>query len=143
MPIISLFIKALRACLVSSRLKTLGLHSFIFLFSHHLRSISIFSLCTSGFLSLHAPQKTPTIEQFFNKGRLVASLAIVPDAKPIINNLNAKVRKSSLTRWRNGYSIKTNRYRLTQWGSNGELGYELYDNKSDKNELINLPEQLF
>ena len=36
--------------------------------------------------------------------------------KPIINNLNAKVRKSSLTRWRNGYSIKTNRYRLTQWG---------------------------
>ena len=41
--------------------------------------------------------------------------------KPIINNLNAKVRKSSLTRWRNGYSIKTKRYRLTQWGSNGEL----------------------
>ena len=58
--------------------------------------------------------------------------------KPIMNNLNAKVRKSSLTRWRNGYSIKTNRYRLTQWGSNGELGYELYDHKCDKNELINL-----
>ena len=58
--------------------------------------------------------------------------------KPIMNNLNTSVRKSSLTRWRNGYSIKTNRYRLTQWGSNGELGYELYDHKNDKNELINL-----
>ena len=26
------------------------------------------------------------------------------------------------------------RYRLTQWGSNGELGYEAFDHKSDKNE---------
>ena len=58
--------------------------------------------------------------------------------RPIMNNLKTSVRKSSLTRWRNGYSIKTNRYRLTQWGSNGELGYELYDHKNDKNELINL-----
>jgi len=39
---------------------------------------------------------------------------------------------------RNGYSIKTKRYRLTKWGSNGELGYELYDHKNDKKELINL-----
>ena len=58
--------------------------------------------------------------------------------KPIMNNINTSVRKSSLTRWRNGYSIKTKRYRLTQWGSNGELGYELYDHKNDKNELVNL-----
>ncbi len=58
--------------------------------------------------------------------------------KPIMNNTNTSVRKSSLTRWRNGYSIKTKRYRLTKWGSNGELGYELYDHKNDKNELVNL-----
>ena len=57
---------------------------------------------------------------------------------PIIKNVNASVRGSSLTRWKNGYSIKTKRYRLTKWGSNGELGYELYDHKNDKNELINL-----
>ena len=55
-----------------------------------------------------------------------------------MNNINTSVRKSSLTRWRNGYSIKTKRYRLTQWGINGELGYELYDHKNDKNELVNL-----
>ena len=57
---------------------------------------------------------------------------------PLMKNVNALVRKSALTRWRNGYSIKTKRYRLTKWGSNGEFGYELYDHKNDKNELINL-----
>ena len=58
--------------------------------------------------------------------------------EPIIKNVNTSVRGSALTRWRNGYSIKTKRYRLTKWGSNGELGYELYDHQNDKNELINL-----
>lgn len=58
--------------------------------------------------------------------------------EPIMKNVNASVRGSALTRWRKGYSIKTNRYRLTKWGSNGELGYELYDHKNDKNELVNL-----
>ena len=57
---------------------------------------------------------------------------------PLINNKNASVRESALTRWRKGYSIKTKRYRLTKWGINGELGYELYDHDHDKNELINL-----
>ena len=58
--------------------------------------------------------------------------------KPIMKNVNSSVRGSALTRWRNGYSIKTKRYRLTKWGGNGELGYELYDHKNDKEELINL-----
>ena len=58
--------------------------------------------------------------------------------QPIMKNVNASVRESALTRWRKGYSIKTKRYRLTKWGKNGELGYELYDHKNDKNELINL-----
>ena len=34
--------------------------------------------------------------------------------KPIMKNVNASVRGSALTRWRNGYSIKTKRYRLTK-----------------------------
>ena len=50
---------------------------------------------------------------------------------PIMKNVNTSVRGSALTRWRNGYSIKTKRYRLTKWGVNGELGYELYDHKYD------------
>ena len=58
--------------------------------------------------------------------------------EPLMKNLKASVRGSALTRWRKGYSIKTKRFRLTKWGSNGELGYELYDHKNDKKELINL-----
>ena len=61
---------------------------------------------------------------------------------PLMKNTNASVRKSALTRWRNGYTIKTKRYRLTKWGVNGELGYELYDHKNDKKELINLASNL-
>ncbi len=58
--------------------------------------------------------------------------------KPIIDNQTSDIRESALTRWRNGYSIKTKRYRLTSWGENGELGFELYDHQRDKQELINL-----
>ena len=65
---------------------------------------------------------------------------------PIFNDTNFKIRNSALTRLNvmngggNGYSIKSNRYRLTKWGEKGELGYELYDHKNDKEELINLVE---
>jgi iduronate 2-sulfatase len=57
---------------------------------------------------------------------------------PIFKNNSASIRNSALTKWRNGYSIKTERYRITKWGENGELGYELYDHNNDKEELINL-----
>ena len=58
--------------------------------------------------------------------------------KPIFENKNVKIRNSALTKWRNGYSIKTENHRLTKWGENGDLGYELYDHSVDKDELINL-----
>ena len=35
--------------------------------------------------------------------------------EPLMKNVHASVRGSALTRWRNGYSIKTKRYRLTKW----------------------------
>ena len=41
--------------------------------------------------------------------------------EPIIKNVHASVRGSALTRWRNGYSIKTKRYRLTKWGKMANL----------------------
>lgn len=58
--------------------------------------------------------------------------------KPILENKDFSIRGSSFTKWRNGYSIKTKRYRITKWGKNGQLGYELYDHKYDNNELNNL-----
>ena len=57
---------------------------------------------------------------------------------PVFEDSNFKIRNSALTRWKNGYSIKSEKYRLTKWGENGELGYELYDHTNDKEELINL-----
>ena len=58
--------------------------------------------------------------------------------KPIIDNEIESVRSSALTRWKNGYSIKTKRYRFTEWKFDGKLGHELYDHKYDKEELDNL-----
>ena len=40
-----------------------------------------------------------------------------------------------------GYSIKTKRFRLTQWEFNGETSYELYDHKYDSAELNNISNQ--
>ena len=69
---------------------------------------------------------------------------------PLLKDSNARVRKSALTELGvtmsngvkvTGYSIKTERYRLTQWGVNGVLGTELYDHKDDKNELNNLVDE--
>ena len=55
---------------------------------------------------------------------------------PLLKDSSAVVRKSALTELGvslsqgskvQGYSIKTDRFRLTQWGRNGVLGFELYD----------------
>ena len=78
-------------------------------------------------------KKTPS----FVSGKSFASL---------LKDSSKGVRKSALTeliigpkdKMVQGYSIKTNRYRLTQWGENGVHGYELYDHNFDKPELNNL-----
>ena len=57
---------------------------------------------------------------------------------PIFSNTSKKVRRGALTKWKDGYSLKTEKYRITKWGIDGELGYELYDHLIDKNELTNL-----
>ena len=63
-----------------------------------------------------------------------------------MNSSDQPVRESSLTELQvnrnnikaQGYSIKTKRYRLTQWQYSGNLSYELYDHKFDAQELNNL-----
>jgi len=47
-------------------------------------------------------------------------------------------RKSALTQYENGYSIRTHRYRYTEWGEQGSDGKELYDHQHDPAELHNL-----
>lgn len=58
--------------------------------------------------------------------------------KPIFENNNIKIRNSALTKWRNGYSIKTENFRITKWNKSDEFEYELYDHSNDKEELRNL-----
>ena len=36
-----------------------------------------------------------------------------------------------------GYSIRTNRWRYTEWGEDGKLGAELYDHWNDPKEYVN------
>ena len=57
---------------------------------------------------------------------------------PLFIKKGNTVRKSALTKWKNGYSMKTKRYRITKWKEDDKFSYELYDHKYDKKELNNL-----
>jgi arylsulfatase A-like enzyme len=69
---------------------------------------------------------------------VVPSHVVGKSLVPVILNEEESIRESALTRWRDGYSMKTLRYRITKWGKEGQLGYELYDHFHDQEELINL-----
>lgn len=47
-------------------------------------------------------------------------------------------RVSAITQYANGYSLRTERYRYSEWGDAGELGRELYDHETDAAEMVNL-----
>lgn len=56
---------------------------------------------------------------------------------PMLKDPRATPRDSALTQYGNGYSIRTPRYRYTEWGPDGAEGTELYDRASDRLELVN------
>ena len=47
-------------------------------------------------------------------------------------------RTAALTQYANGYSLRTARYRYSEWGEDGMLGSELYDHQTDPAEMVNL-----
>ncbi len=49
-------------------------------------------------------------------------------------------RSSALSQYNEGYSIRTKRFRYTEWGEAGQGGRELYDHQHDANEMHNLAE---
>lgn len=57
---------------------------------------------------------------------------------PILEDSSKSVREVAFSQYSNGYSIRGSRYRYTEWGEKGEQGAELYDRKSDPEELENL-----
>jgi arylsulfatase A-like enzyme len=57
---------------------------------------------------------------------------------PVLADVTATPRTSALTHYAAGYSLRTVRYRYTEWGPAGSGGNELYDHDSDPQELVNL-----
>ena len=60
---------------------------------------------------------------------------------PTLDDPNVITRKSALTQYDVGYSVRTQRYRYSAWGKDGELGAELYDRQADPEEMVNLAGQ--
>ena len=57
---------------------------------------------------------------------------------PALADANARPRSSALSQYGGGYSIRTARYRYTEWGEDGSGGSELYDHSADSAEMQNL-----
>ena len=57
---------------------------------------------------------------------------------PLLTDPKRTVRESALTQYATGYSLRTARYRYTEWGVDGASGSELYDRQNDPAELVNL-----
>lgn len=57
---------------------------------------------------------------------------------PMLQDANVRPRTSALTQYANGYSLRTARYRYTEWGADGVEGSELYDHETDPAEMTNL-----
>ena len=70
--------------------------------------------------------------------------------KDVLTNNSIPKRKSALSELRvnfdrkqaQGYSIKTDRYRLIRWTYDDEIQYELYDHNYDKEEIKNLAKNI-
>jgi uncharacterized sulfatase len=70
--------------------------------------------------------------------------------KPLLANAQAPWSKPAITQVRraggarsfvHGYSLRTERYRYTEWGEDGKLGDELYDYQTDPREVHNLAKE--
>lgn len=57
---------------------------------------------------------------------------------PSLKDHTKQTRESALSQLHNSFSIRTDRYRYTEWGENGADGQELYDHESDPQEMNNL-----
>lgn len=52
-----------------------------------------------------------------------------------------QLRRPKVRGYVNGYSLRSDRYRYTEWGNNGAYGIELYDYSADPNETVNIASQ--
>ncbi len=66
--------------------------------------------------------------------RSISGVSLVP----ALQDPAARPRAAALTQFGSGYSLRTPRYRYTEWGEDGAQGAELYDHENDPAELKNL-----
>ncbi len=57
---------------------------------------------------------------------------------PLLDNPDGKGRPSAITQLENGFSLRTSRYRFSQWQDAGDDAIELYDHETDPAEMVNL-----
>ena len=61
---------------------------------------------------------------------------------PLLENPKQPFKEAAFTQVQrktgDGHSIRTDRWRYTEWGPKGELGAELYDHQNDPHEFTNL-----
>ncbi|MFT5128791.1 MAG: iduronate 2-sulfatase [Rhodothermales bacterium] len=58
--------------------------------------------------------------------------------QPRLADASAVPRKTALSQYSNGYSLRGLRFRYTEWGEQGADGIELYDHQNDPGEMQNL-----
>ena len=58
--------------------------------------------------------------------------------RPIIADAQSTIRSGAITQYQKGVSLRTDRYRLTKWGEDEKLDFELYDHAVDSREQVNL-----
>ena len=61
---------------------------------------------------------------------------------PLLKNPNNSLEKPALSFWRNGYSMRTAKYRLTKYKEGTTIHTSLYDHTKDKYEINNVADQL-
>ena len=58
--------------------------------------------------------------------------------QPVLENPRLPWKTAAFSQFASGRSIRTARYRYTEWGSNGRRGKELYDYQTDPDETVNI-----
>lgn len=92
-------------------------------------------------------QTTEAIVEMIDFYRTLSDLADMPDPEPfvlgesfaaVLGNAELSARPDAITQLGNGYSLRTPRYRYTQWTNAPGMSNELYDRLSDPAEMVNL-----
>lgn len=118
----------------------------------HWQKMTLFENATRVPLIIAVPQMKAA-------GKSTKSLAELVDIYPTLANLaglehplylsglsqttvlfdpEEKMRDSAFTQMNDGYTVRTDQYRYTEWGKNGDKGAELYDHATDPREMVNL-----